>query len=262
MKIKFPHSVFSFNKKNIQYGLIILGLYLLFLITTVPASFILSIFELPKNIKIASISGTIWSGKANQLQYSNIDLGQVKWKLHPLSLIIGELSADISIVNNEQYFKSEVSLSPSGKIELEETRFSIDLSLLQPLTYGMPFAYAGTISGYLPVSYFHENQHIGINGKLSLNGIKLISPQEQTFGDFVVDFRAEKKGATSGRINDVGGELNLSGQLTLSKNGQCNVSANLSAREGDGSLEQMLSILGKKDASGRFKINNSFKLWR
>ena len=241
--------------------LIVIALYLFFLITTLPATVALAAINLPKNITLSSISGTIWSGNARQLHVSGVALGSVNWELHPLNLIIGELSADVSVINDEQYINTQLNLSSSGKIELEETRFLIDLSSLQPLTYGMPFSYAGKVSGYFPVSFFQKNNYVGINGKLSLNDILMISPQRQSFGDFVIDFRAEKEGATSGKIKDSGGLLNATGQLILNKNGQLNLSMKLAARKTGGSLEKMLSFLGKKDAGGRVTFNSNFKIW-
>lgn len=261
MKINYSLPAFDFNKKNIKVILIVIFLYLFFLIINLPANVVLSVINLPENITVTSISGTVWSGKARQVKVSGIDLGSVNWELHPLNLIIGELSADVSIINNKQYIKTQLNFSSSGKIELEETRFLIDLSSLQPLTYGMPFSYTGKASGYFPVSFFHKNNHVGITGKLSLSNMEIISPQHQSFGDFVIDFRPEKEGATSGQIKDSGGLLNITGQLTLNKNGQFSLSAKLAAREAGSSLEQMLSFLGKKDASGRVQLNSSFKLW-
>ena len=262
MKINNILNFIPINKVNIKYVLIIVFLYLFFLLINIPANLVLSTFKLPNNISLSSITGTIWSGKVNRFKYSGIDLGSMSWELHPLSLIIGNLSADISIINNKQYINTEISLSSSGKLDLEETRFRIDLSSLQPLTYGMPFSYSGNASGYFPTSFFHKNQFIGINGKLSLSAIEMITPQRQLFGDFVVEFQAEKEGASSGKIKDVAGELSVNGKLMMKKNGQLNVSAKLSARKKDSPLEKVLSFLGSKDASGRVQLNNNFNLWR
>ena len=261
MRFNFQSFSVSFNKKNIKAAISVLILYLFFLIISIPANVLLSNLNLPKNVIINSVSGTVWSGNIDQLQVSNIYLGRVSWSLSPLNLLIGELSADFAIINDEQFINSKVNVSSSGKIELEETRFSIDLSTLAPLTYGMPFAYSGKASGYFPVTFFLKNNFVGINGKLSLANIKMISPQEQAFGNFTVDFRAEKEGATSGKIKGMGGNLDISGVLNLNKKGQFNISAKLAARESDAALEQILSFLGKKDASGRVEINSSIKLW-
>ena len=259
---KFSFPSLEINKKNIQYSIAAVVLYLFFLVINLPAKVVLSSISLPNNLVLSSISGSIWSGRAKNTKYSGIELGTIKWQLHPQNILLGEVSADISIINDKQYVNTEVVLSSSGKIELAETRFLINLSTLQPLIYGMPFSYSGKASGYFPVSFFKKNEYVGINGKLSLSNIELISPQHQTFGDFIIDFRAEKEGATSGKVKDSGGKLNLSGQLTLKKDGQFNASAKLAAREAGSSLEQMLSFLGKKDASGRVSLNSNFKLWR
>lgn len=261
MKINLPSSFFPFERINIKTALAFAALYLTFLIANLPASIVLSNITLPNNVVLTAVSGTIWSGRAQRINVTSIDIGTVDWKLSPFSLIFGELSADISIVNDKQYLTTEINLSASGKIKLEETRFSIDLSSLAPLTYGMPFSYSGKASGYFPISFFQKNNFIGLNGKLSLSGIKIISPQEQHFGDFVIDFRAEKEGATSGKIKDNGGELSLTGQLSLNKNGQLNSSIKVAARNEGSALENMLSYLGKKDTSGYIQLNNNIKLW-
>lgn len=226
-----------------------------------PANIVLSLYSIPDNIKFTSVTGTVWSGKVNKLKYAGIDFGSVDWELHPLHLIFGELNADISFVNRKQYIQSAVSLFPSGKIELEETRFLIDLSSLQPLTYGMPFSYAGKASGYFPVSHFHKNNYVGINGELSLSNIQMISPQQQSFGDFLINFRAEKEGATSGNIKDNSDVLELSGRILLNKKGKLNLSAKLAANQAGSSLERVISFLGPKDASGRVQLNSTLSLW-
>ena len=261
MSINYSLPAFIYNKKNIKAILAVVCLYVFFLIVNFPANIVLSLSTLPGNIKVSSVTGTIWSGNIKKLNYAGVDLGSVSWELHPLHFIVGELFADVSFVKGKQFIQSEVSLSPSGKIELEETRFLVDLSSLQPLTYGMPFAYAGEVSGYFPVSFFDKNNHVGINGKLSLSNIQMISPQQQSFGDFLVDFRAEKEGATSGKIKDNSEVLNVSGQIILNKNGKFNLSAKLAAAEAGSSLERVISFLGPKDANGRVQVNNTFKLW-
>lgn len=261
MKINYSLPAFSFNMKNIKLILMIITLYLLFLIARLPATVVLSMINFPSSLTLTSISGTAWSGSIKNIRYAGLNVGSIKWSLHPLNLIIGELSADIAIMNDEQYINTEVNLSSSGKIVFEETRFLIYLSALQPLTYGMPFSYAGKISGYLPVSFIHKNNYVGINGKISLDNMEMISPQRQSFGDFYIDFRAENEGATSGRIKDSGGLLHIDGQLNLKKNGLFHLSAKLAAREKDSSLERVISFLGPMDADGRIQVNSNFMLW-
>ena len=153
-------------------------------------------------------------------------------------------------------------MSPFGRFELEETRFSFDISSLQPLTYGMPVSYSGKVSGYFPVSLFNKNDYIGINGRLSLSDLTVTLSQQQTLGDFIIDFRAEKEGMTSGKIKDSGGILSVDGKLSLTKNGLISASAMLAPREPDRSLQRVLLFLGRPDSRGYTQFNNQFKLWK
>lgn len=248
------------NNQKLKYIVIAITLYLFFLIYTLPASFALSFVQLPKNIVLSSVSGTAWSGQARQVKYSSVNLGLLKWKIHPLHMLIGKFAADISLTNGEQYLHSEISLGLSGAVELEETRFFIDISTLQPLTYGMPFSYAGYAKGDFPVSYIHKNHYLQLTGQLDLNDLKLTSPQQQLFGDIHVDFSATKDGGSSADITDAGGPLRISGKLNMDKNAMLHLSAKLSARETGSSLDQLLSLFGKKDQSGRIQLNSQLRL--
>lgn len=262
MDIQTLRTMFSFNKRTLKYIGISCLLYIFFLIINIPASFILSQLNLPSNIAYSSVSGTAWSGKLIQARVRGVSLGTVKWELSPVNLLLGELAFNVSMNNNKQFLNTELTLSSSGKISLEETRFAIDLSTLQPLTYGMPFAYEGKASGYFPVSYFLKNEYVGLNGKLSLTGIGMISPQQQRLGDFVIDFRSENEGATSGKISDNGGPLRINGTMNMKKDGAITVSAKLASTDKNGSLQQALAFFGRKDSSGSVVMNTSFKLWK
>ena len=222
---------------------------------------VISLINLPSIIKISSSSGTIWSGKIQNLSVSNIKVGSLAWNLHPLNLLLAELSMDISIVKNKQFVTSKVILSSTGRINLEKTRFSIDLSLFQPLTYGMPFSYTGMAKGYFPTVSLDKNNHIGINGRLSLTDLTMISPQRQLFGDFTADFKPDGKSDTTAIVKDVAGPLQLDGVLTLSKDGKVNLDAELTALESASPLDKMISILGVRNSENQIELKNNFQLW-
>ena len=244
-----------------KFVLAIVALYIVFLIIYFPASIFISVLKLPGNIKVSGISGTAWSGNIQTVYISGIKLGRLSWKLHPAYLILGTVAADISVDGQQQYFNSWVKLSPAGKVELEDTRFEINLSSLQPLTYGMPVSYSGSVTGHFPVSRFYKNHYVALNGKLSLAKLEMISPQRQAFGDFDMDFRAEKEGMTSAQLKDKSELLSVSGTLTLSKKGLLKLSAKVAARQKGSSLDNAVSILGPRDATGSVQLNNHFKLW-
>lgn len=248
------------NNQKLRYVVMALALYLFFLIYSLPASFVLSFVSLPKNIMLSSVSGSAWSGQARELNYSAVNLGVLKWQINPLYLLTGKLVADVSLSNRGQYFNSEISLGLSGNIELEDTRFRVDIASLQPLTYGMPFTYAGHVTGDFPAAFIETNHYLQLTGQLVLNDLKLTSPQQQLFGDINLEFTADKNGGSSARITDGGGPLSISGMLRLDKSAGLYLSAKLSARETGSQLDQMLSLFGKKDQAGRVQVNTQLRL--
>lgn len=228
MNIKRLTSLFLSNKK---YILSSICLYFIFLISSIPANTVVSLINLPSVIKISSISGTIWSGRIENISVSNIKIGSLAWNVHPLKLLLAELSMDVSIVKNKQFVTSKVILSSTGKINLEKTQFFVNLSLFQPLTYGMPFSYTGIAEGTFPSVLLDKNNDIGINGRLTLTDLTLVSPQRQLFGDFTVDFKPNGKSDTTAKVKDIAGPLKVDGILTLSKDGKVNLHAELAALE-------------------------------
>jgi general secretion pathway protein N len=255
---------FSFYKKYRHYIFSIVGLYLSFLLATLPANLIVSVINLPNSITYSSVSGSVWSGQLKQFGVAGLNLGSVKWRLHPFNLLLGEIFADVSIANDNQYLKTNMTLSVAGEIELDNTRFFIDSAMLQPLIYGMPFSFSGSASGNFSYISFFKNNHVAINGQLSLNELIFISPQQQNLGDFVIDFTADKNGGTYAAVKDTTeheSPLNLSGEMKLAKNGELNLSAKLSVMDKDSSLDNMIAFLGKKDSQGWVQIDNHFMLW-
>ncbi len=236
-------------------------IYLFFLSLYLPASVVISKLSLPPGVSLSGIRGTVWSGKADKLSVRGVQAGSVKWELSPWSLLLIKPTATVSILNGRQFILSRVSFSFSGKMELHDTRFNIRLSTLQPLIYGMPLAYGGQAAGFFPDIYFYRDQYIGINGKLSLSGLKLTSPQQQYLGNYIATFQQEKAGATSIRITSTQAELDVDAQVMLEKNGLAKITTQLAAAKTANNIDKMIAMLGKKDSQGRVMLRQQFKLW-
>ena len=257
-KLAFP---LRLNRSTFYWIAASILIYLFFLSLYLPASVVISKLSLPPGVSLYGISGTVWSGKAERLSVRGVQAGSVKWELSPWSLLLLKPAASISILNGRQFFLSRVSVSSSGKMELHDTRFNIALSTLQPLIYGMPFAYEGQAAGFFADIYFYRDHFIGINGKLTLTGLKLVSPQQQHLGDYVAAFQQEKAGATSIRITSTQAELDIDAQVMLEKNGLAKVIAQMTVAKAGNHIDKMIAMLGKKDSRGRVMLRQQFKLW-
>ena len=259
--MKFKNIFVFVNKPSVKISAAVVGLYLIFLLATAPASILFSNIKLPPNLRITSVSGTVWNGRIEHVEFSGIQVGSVQWVVHPLALLLGSLSVDIEIKNKAQYLTTTMKLSPLKKIQLEGTLFDVDLALFQPLIYGMPIAYSGQAKGALPHFSFKKNDSISLNGKMSLNAIKLISPQQQEFGNFIIDFNSINEKSIKAVIRDDNAPLKLNGNIDLDHLGQLKLATQFSALEENSSLDKMLDFLGRADEKGQRQFETSFTLW-
>lgn len=95
-------------KKWFAYGAIFLSVYLAFVITLMPASFVLSYVNLPKDINIQKVEGSIWQANISEIHYKKLTLNKVSASLSIWSLLVFDPTLSIS-------FGDPLLLGPEGK---------------------------------------------------------------------------------------------------------------------------------------------------
>jgi len=151
---------FRFNRSNKHvFGLIILfvAVLLLSILWQLPASWVLSKpaiknaieqkVNASQKLKITASRGTIWQGEAdlaienrsekNGVSQDAFSVGKVSWKLHPMSLLLTKLSADIHWQLGQSALVGNVSMgvfssAEKRKIHLSNAKGRIDLKDLMP----------------------------------------------------------------------------------------------------------------------------------
>ena len=63
-----------------------------------PAIQVIGRVDLPKNVSISGVSGTLWTGKAQTIVVNGLPINNVNWELSPLALLIGKVSAHVKAV--------------------------------------------------------------------------------------------------------------------------------------------------------------------
>ncbi|MDX1286279.1 MAG: type II secretion system protein N, partial [Draconibacterium sp.] len=82
-------SIISWFKTKRKFVFTIITLYFFFLLINLPASVVISLVDLPSNVKVRGVSGSAWSGKIHELNISGVNLGSVSWKMQPAYLLLG-----------------------------------------------------------------------------------------------------------------------------------------------------------------------------
>lgn len=79
---------------NIFVGILF---FVICLLATLPASHILHRIPVANNMQMAGVSGTIWSGKIQQINVNGVQLSPLRWSLSGLGLITGKASLDVDV---------------------------------------------------------------------------------------------------------------------------------------------------------------------
>lgn len=131
--------------------------YLVFVFATVPAGVIVGLVDLPKNVKLGTVNGSLWNGRASAVEVDRDVITDVSWTLSPLSLLMGSLNADVKFGNARR--KGDVS--GRGNISTDFSFESVGLNdfiLRYPagdLANKMKLAIPATLSGQV---VFNINQ--------------------------------------------------------------------------------------------------------
>lgn len=71
------------NRNSVITLLLGLFAYIIFLIARLPAEQVVARVNLPDNLRIQDVSGTIWQGQIGQMSIQGIPLRSVQWQLSP-----------------------------------------------------------------------------------------------------------------------------------------------------------------------------------
>lgn len=110
--------------------------FVICLVTLVPVSMITKVVTPPPGIAYKNLTGTLWNGKASQVQVDDVVLSKVQWSLKFWPLIIGKANVDVKFGNardtNEVSGKGRVSLGLSS-ISAQDLVVRLPAEYVKPL---------------------------------------------------------------------------------------------------------------------------------
>ncbi|MBE1300451.1 MAG: type II secretion system protein N [Alteromonadaceae bacterium] len=96
--------------------------YLVFLVSELPANQVLSRVNLPQQLSIQGVSGSVWSGRAESIRYAGTTVFNAQWNLRFLPLLLGRASIDIKAGDR----RDSDSISINGHISLSKGKILAD----------------------------------------------------------------------------------------------------------------------------------------
>jgi|OM-RGC.v1.010429206 general secretion pathway protein N len=233
-------------------------LYLVFLLAYMPVKWLASILPMPANISLAGVSGTLWEGQADLVQFGPRQLEQVNWSLNPWALLLGQANVDINIGNRATAVsaKADISWSLSG-IKVQGLRFDAPDSFL---IAGAKLPFATQVQGEisLMVPDFVQGKPLceQLSGKLFLNHTDM----RNQFGEYPLGNMALTLSCQGGEVAismlEADNKLGISGIILLGSDNSIKVTAKVKATDGQPQdMRNSLAYLGKPDSQGYYPVN-------
>ncbi|MCL1039583.1 type II secretion system protein N [Shewanella submarina] len=225
-----------------------------------PARVAVQLAPLPPQVKVAGVTGTIWDGSADMVTVDRRQLEQVNWNLQFLPLLMGKVSAELSVGNRASAVAGRglVSWSMSG-IQAEDLRFEAPSGFLIG-NARLPFRTKvdGELSLIVPELEQGQPWCEALTGKVFLNHLAV----KNQFGDYPLGNIQLGLACRDGEVvlstDENSNQLGVKGEVTVGENNKLLVNGKI--RETDaqpGDLKQALGFLGPQDQDGYYTIRYS-----
>jgi general secretion pathway protein N len=245
-------------KKWFAYGAIFFSAYLVFLISTMPAAWVVSFVNLPKNSQVSELSGTVWQSYAKKVRFDDVEINNVSSELSFLSL----LTLDPKVMLT---FGGALVRGPEGKLtatqllgQIKITDLDISLAanqIAEKLNLSIPLEAHNFID--IKIDEFIMGKPIcdQMNGSIKWKKASVTALSEKVnLGALSANLACEK-GALTFIIspkNDLGLTFTayLRSMNKASGNGFLKPGANFPEK-----IKPILPFIGKADNQGRYRLN-------
>ena len=231
--------------------------FLAFLVATVPAH--LAIHQLPQQIKISGIDGTLWNGRAAHLQIQDFALGEVQWNFKPLHLLLGRIAAEVQFDRPDLQGQGNLIVKLNG-IGIENVDIKGDSTLLDTYLSSFGTSVSGEID--LKIQSLHIN-NIGpqaADGHLIWRNASILTPSTLTLGDVECNLEQLNDAAVVNLKNN-GNAITLSGSAELKPNWDYATNIRLEPTSiTPRQVKQALLLFGRSDSKGAVTLQQSGRL--
>ena len=242
-----------------RFSLILVGIisFSIVAIATMPARIAYSFFNSPDNkIQLQDISGTIWNGQANRLQTLGHSLSTLKWQLHFVDMLLGDITLDVQISDSDYPLTSTVTRSFGGEIRAKDLKAILPASILRQLPYGSLVSLNGLLNINMPNLTLSDNNLTSAQGKISLADGQFLAPIQGTLGNLQFQI-SNKDDDILITMNDQQAPIGINGTLRLKPKHLYSFKGSFSPRaNADAFLVTMVKNAARQQPDGSFLIQS------
>ncbi|GAK85570.1 general secretion pathway protein N [Vibrio ponticus] len=242
--------------------MLVLALLVTFLVSAVvhlPIQAVLAYAPLPKQLRIAGASGSLWQGQVQQLQWQRYNFGQVSWQLQPSQLLTGKVQASVRLGTGNPWQLRARGVVGYGLNGAYAQDVIASLPATEVMKFAPPLPVPLGISGQLELSIqsleYSAPYCSSGKGKLVWNTDSIGTPlADLQVGPVVADLTCQDNAITVAG-NQQSKQVNSEFSLELNANRQYSAQAWFSPQaDMPTALSQQLQWLPKPDSQGRYQF--------
>lgn len=244
------------NKFKIIVGAIVI--YGVFLIWMLPARFVIGLAPLPAGVKLGAVSGTVWSGKIEQVNMGDIALERLRWQLDLSALLSLNLGADIQLGRTQSEIKGSGYVMTSGSelwVEQLALNTTVDyITQISPLPYGL--SAHGSVE--LSVAQYHYQQRWceSLTAQVKLDTANVASQFGQVPIEHATMSLACQERGLIGTLVPASNSLGIDATVSLSPSQQLTLSgAVIPSNETPQDFINLLNFSSRPDSSGHYPLS-------
>lgn len=187
-----------------RLGILGLAAFLLFAVLMIPASVVWrGIDGRGSGVRLAGVSGTLWTGTAGEVYYREIPLGTATWTWRPLALIVGEWRNRVRLQSGVTVLNGNVGRTLTGAWSGSDMVLDATMGELVRLYAGLSGALPVTIEGDLSMRLDYikvRDGHVdAVDGRVDVDAVMLAGRKLGSLegdladedGGIVVEFRSK-----------------------------------------------------------------------
>jgi len=250
--------------KKIILVILAVLVYGFFVVAMTPARFVVSLVELPRNIQLGTINGSVWSGHVSSINVDGTHLEAISWDVLPSHLLALNLAADITVgtKKSEIIAEARVSVSTSSQVTVDNL---LAQSTVEHLTTISPLPMGLTASGKLTMNVarfvYSQAWCDTLDGHVELNHANVASSMGQVPLSHAKATLGCDQGTVSATLLPATNSLGIDVMATLSPASHLAVSGNvLPPADAPQDFVNLLQFSGRPDPQGRYPVEFKTRL--
>lgn len=232
-----------------------------------PAERLLAWAGRPAGVSAAAVNGSLISGTARQLRWSDRELAELRWRWRPATLLGLELGFELWL--SEPQAGTELNALAGtdwgGVTRVERLAGTLTLPRALELVGVPPPPLNGELQLDLSDLRLSGQSVVpqAVAGTVLLNGLHTGFGKTLQLGDLALRLSTRADATIEGQIDDRGGPIAVDGELALRPDGAYRLRATLKPRPGARpELRHLLGLVGPpgKDGSWQLQVNGKLDL--